>query len=76
MLEGVRRARTKNARLHFVANHKGASLGGEATNCLNEFFSAGVHAAFALNAFNHDGTNAIALHLEQALKCFNIVDGR
>ena len=67
VLEPVGQSRAEDAALHLVADHERTVLFGEPADGADEFLSAGVHATLALDALDHDGANAVALGLEEAL---------
>ena len=76
MLEAKRSTATEDSGLDLVAHHKSTMLLGKIAHRLQEFLRARMHAAFALDALEHDGADIMPLLLEQAGKGLDIIDRR
>ena len=76
MLEAERGTATEDSGLNLVAHHKSTMLLGQIAHRLQEFLRARMHAAFALDALEHDGADIMALLLEQTGKSLDVIDRR
>lgn len=76
ILECERLARAVYAGLHFVAHQQRPVVMREFLRCLQEFPRAGMHAGFSLDAFEHDGADAVFVGGECLGERVDVVDGR